>query len=98
MQPKSFWSCCSLQFEQSATDTLKTGSKRAIQKILEATGDLLVNKIADEIFKVSESSSQNSSETAESETKNIGFDTEIPKERYISHKKRQKIIDDLRLT
>ena len=35
------------QAKQSATDPLKTASKRAIQKIAEATGDLIGNKIAD---------------------------------------------------
>ena len=32
-------------------DTLKTASKRGIQKIAEATGDLIGNKIADKITK-----------------------------------------------
>ena len=32
--------------KQSATDTFKTASKRAIQKTEEATGDLIGNKIA----------------------------------------------------
>ena len=32
-----------------------------------------------------------------SEAENIGLDRELPKERYISPEKRQKIIDDLRL-
>ena len=35
--------------KKSATDALKTASKRAIQKIAEATGDLVGNKIADKI-------------------------------------------------
>ena len=39
--------------QQSATDALKTASKRAIQKTAEATGDLMCNKIADRITKVS---------------------------------------------
>ena len=33
--------------EKSATDAIKTASKRAIQKIAKATGDLVGNKIAD---------------------------------------------------
>ena len=33
----------------SATDAIKTPSKRAIQKTAEATGDLIGNKIADKI-------------------------------------------------
>ena len=35
--------------EKSATDAIKTASKRAIQKTAEATGDLIGNKIADKI-------------------------------------------------
>ena len=38
--------------QQSATDALKTISKRIIQKTAEATGDLIGNKIADRIMKV----------------------------------------------
>ena len=33
--------------KKSATDAIKTASKRAIQKTVEATGDLIGNKIAD---------------------------------------------------
>ena len=38
--------------KQSATDVLETASKRAICKIVEATGDLSGDKIADDIAKV----------------------------------------------
>ena len=37
--------------KQSATDALKTVSKRAIQKTAEATGDLIRHKIADVVTK-----------------------------------------------
>ena len=37
--------------ELSATDTLKTASKRAIAEIAEATGSLIGNKIDDKISK-----------------------------------------------
>ena len=37
--------------KQSAADILKTSSKRVIQKKAEATGDLIDNKIADNITK-----------------------------------------------
>ena len=57
---------------------------------------MIGNKIADKITKVSRSSLQDSLETIKSETKNIGICRVIPKERYISPKKRQKIIDNLR--
>ena len=42
----------------------------------------MANKIADKMTKFSRSSPQNNLETVESETKNTGFDREIPKERY----------------
>ena len=35
--------------KKSATDAIKTTSKRAIQKTAEATGDLIYNKIANKI-------------------------------------------------
>ena len=78
--------------EKSATIALKTTSKRVIQKEAEATGDLIGNKIAERITKVSKNSQQINSETVINE-----HDQEIPKERYISPAGRQKIIDDLRL-
>ena len=71
---------------------LKTNSKRVIQKTSEATGDLIGNKIANRITKVSKHSQQNNSERVTYE-----HDQEIPKERYISPEERQKIIDDMRL-
>ena len=70
--------------KKSATDATKTVSKRAIQKTPETTGDLIGNKIADKITSASKKS--------QNEANN-----EIPKERYISPKERQKIIDELRL-
>ena len=53
---------------------------------------MIGNKIADKITNVSRTSSHNSSETVESETKNTEFDIEIPKERYIPPKKKQKLL------
>ena len=88
MQPKLFDHA-----KKSATDALKTSLKRLIQKTAEETGDLIGNKIADRITKVSKRFQQNNSETVTHE-----HDKEIPKERYISPEQRQKIIDDLRLT
>ena len=38
---------------KSAADALKNASNRVIQKAVEATGDLIGNKIADRITKVS---------------------------------------------
>ena len=39
--------------KKSTTDAIKTASKRAIQKTVEATGDLIGNKYADEITSIS---------------------------------------------
>ena len=44
---------------------IKAVSKRAIQKTAEAADDLIGNKIADSITKVSKTSPQNNSETNE---------------------------------
>ena len=77
--------------KKSATDALKTASKGAIQKTTEATGDLICNKIADKRTSVSKKSNKN--------PPTIDEDTELTtnKERYISPKERQQIIDKLRL-
>ena len=65
--------------KQSATDVLKNASKRAIQKKSEANGNLIGNKVANKVTKVSRGSPQNDSETVTSE-----HDKQIPEERYIS--------------
>ena len=76
--------------KKSATDAIKTVSKRAIQKTAEATGDLVGNKIADKITSASKKSHNEKIQSNE-------VNNEIPKERYISPKERQQIIDELRL-
>ena len=76
--------------KKSATDAIKTASKRAIQKTAEATGDSVGNKIADKITSASKKSHNE-------EIKSNEANNEIPKERYISPKERQQIIDELRL-
>ena len=48
--------------KQSTTDALKTTSNKAIQKTAEATGNLICNKIANRITKVSKNLQQNNSE------------------------------------
>ena len=53
--------------KQSAPNSLKIVSKKVIQKTAEGTGDLIDNKIADRITKVSKSSPQNNSVTNEEE-------------------------------
>ena len=80
--------------KKSATDAIKTASKRTIQKPAEATGDLVCNKIADKITSASKKSLKKPHDEESSSTE---VNNEIPKERYISPKERQKIIDELRL-
>ena len=51
--------------KQSATDVFKTSSERVIQKIADATWDLIWNEIADKIRRFLKTSSQNNLETNE---------------------------------
>ena len=81
-----------ITLKKSATDPLKTSSKKGIQKPAEATGNLIANIIADRITKASRLSPQSNSEEIINK-----HGKEIPKQRYISPEKRQKSIDDLRL-
>ena len=53
--------------KQYATDAPKTASRKTIEKIAEATEDIIGNKIANQIAKVPKTSPQNCSDTAESE-------------------------------
>ena len=78
--------------KKSTIDAIKTASKRAIQKIAEATGDLSGNKIADKITSVSKKANNNNNN-------NNNEDVEITahKKRYISPEERQRIINELRL-
>ena len=78
------------KYSKSLMDVSKTFAKTAGKKIIKetekATGDLIGNKIADKI-------------TAKPSKKSHDeINNEIPKERYISPKERQKIIDELKLT
>ena len=63
----------------------KTAGKKILKETAKATGDLIGNKIADKIT--------SASKKAQSDEVING----IPKERYISPKERQKIIDELKL-
>ena len=78
--------------KKSATDAIKTASKRAIQKAAEATGDLIGNKVADKITSVSKKKSTKKLPT-------IDEDAELSthKKLYISPEERQQIIDQLKL-
>ena len=71
------------------TDTIKTASKRAIQKT-EATGDLIGSKIADKIKSVSKSLTHSKNDDENNEI-------EVPKKKYASPEQQQQIIDELRL-
>ena len=73
-----------MQFNQNFFK--KSHSKK--KKTAEATSDLIENKIADKITRVSEISPKINSETNEEE---------ILREKYISPELRKKIVDDLRL-
>ena len=76
--------------KKSATDAIKTASKRAIQKTAEATGDLVGNKTADKITSVSKKPTK--------KLPTIDEDVELTThKRYISPEERQQIIDELRL-
>ena len=61
-----------------ATDAIKTASKRATQKIAEATGDLIDNKIAEKI----KINSKKSKELPSTELYSNETNNEVPKERY----------------
>ena len=74
-----------------ATDALKTAWRRPIQKTVEATNDLTSNKIADEI--TSTALWLNPETNSQTDENSI----EIPIYIYIYPKKRQQIIDKLRL-
>ena len=78
--------------KQPASGRIKNSPKRVIQKSLEATGDLIGNKTADKITKVSKYSQQHNSEKARSD-----HYIEIPTERYVSPEETEKKIDKLRL-
>ena len=68
---------------KTGIDAKKSPSKRGVQKIAEATGDLIGNKIADKITSVGKSKEDNKTKKVE--------------EIYIRPEKRQQIIDDLKL-
>ena len=73
--------------KKPATDVFKTASKRAIQKIAEATGDFNGNKIGNKITGVSKSQQQNNSETVTNE-----HDKDIPKKDIYLQKIHKKLL------
>ena len=86
------------KYGKKSTDTaIKTGKdfatiagKKIVHKTAEANGDLIGNKIVDKITSASKKSQNEEIQSNE-------VNNEIPKERYISPKERQKIIDELKL-
>ena len=82
--------------KKSATDAIKTASKRAIQKTAETNRDLFGNKIADKITaKPSLKDVTSASHNEEIQSNEVS--NEIPKERYISPKEIRQTFDELRL-
>ena len=71
----------------------KTALKRSIQKIADATSDLIGNKIAGKITSVSKKSTK---ELQNNETE-VDVERAAPKKRYICPEERQQIIDELGL-
>ena len=69
--------------KQSATDVFETASKRVIQKTTEATDNLIRNKIADKITRVSKTFPKNNLEANEED---------ILREKYILPELRQKLL------
>ena len=82
--------------KKSTTEVIKTASKRAIQKTVEAADDLIGNKIAGKITSVSKNKStkklHNKEETEEGDVKRTTL-----KKGYISPEERQQSIEELRL-
>ena len=76
--------------KKSSTDVIKTASKRDIQKAAEAAGDLIGNKIANKVTSVSKSPKElHSNELYLKTDKN---EANIPKGRYISPEKYNKLL------
>ena len=82
--------------KKSTTDAIKTTPKRAIQKVAEATGDLIGNKIADKITSFSKKTSTkelyNNDETKEEDVEITAYN-----KRYISPEERKQVIEELKL-
>ena len=76
--------------KKSTTDTIKSASKRAIQKTAVATGDMIGNKIANKI-------SVSKKSTKEWQNNETEVDVERATSEKKIHKERQQVIDELRL-
>ena len=76
---------------KTGKDFATIGGKKIVHKSAETTEVLLGKKIADKITSASK-------KTHNEEIQSNEVNNEIPKERYIYPKERQKIIDELKLT
>ena len=79
--------------KKCTTDAIKTASKRAIQKAAETTGDLIGNKVADEITSVSKKKSIINNNN----NKNNDVELITHKKKHMSPIERPQIINELRL-
>ena len=76
--------------KKSTTDAIKTASKRTIQKIAEATGDLIGNKVADKITSISKKpSNKNNNSNNNNDDDDDDVELTIHKKRYMSPEERQ---------
>ena len=75
---------------KTGIDAAKTASKRVVQKTAAVRGDLIGNKIADQITSIGQSKNKQKEDAKKDETNEV-------EEIYIPPKKRQQIFDDLRL-
>ena len=82
--------------KKPTADAIKTASRRAIQKMPEATGDLISNKIADKITSVSTELYSKKTQNNKSEVDSDSLKS-IPKKRYICPEERQQTLNELRL-
>ena len=83
--------------KKSTTDVVKTASKRAIEKTVEATRDLIGNKITDKITRVSKKKSKTELHSKELHNNNDEDVESTHKKKYIFPEERQQIINELRL-
>ena len=75
--------------KKSTTDSIKTASIRAVQKTVQATGDLIGNKTADKITSAPKKSTK---ELQNNETE-IGVKRATPKKRYIFPEENKLLIN-----
>ena len=71
---------------KTGKDFATTAGKNIVHKSAEATGDLMINKIADKI------TTKPSKKPHDEEMQSTEFNNEISKERYISPKKGNKLL------